>query len=81
MKDSLGYVLRLILEERTMSKIGNYVLGRIEDNDNIRYRNNYGYGSHMVLWLAHNRREKNKRNEESKAGNGQVFKGSDLRWA
>ena len=69
-----------------MSKIGNYVLGRIEDNDNIRYRNNYGYGSHMVLWLAHNRREKSKRTEESNAGNGQVFKGSfstrsGIRWA
>ena len=35
----------------------------------------------MVLWLAHNRREKNKRTEESNAGNGKVFKGSDLRWA
>ena len=64
-----------------MSKIGNYVLGRIEDNDNIRYRNNYGYGSHMVLWLAHNRREKSKRIEESNADSRQVFTRSGIRWA
>ena len=56
-----------------MSKIGSYVLGRIEDNDNIRYRNNYGYGSHMVLWLAHNRREKSKRTTESNADSRQMF--------
>ena len=64
-----------------MSKIGSYALERMDDEANTRYRNDYGTGSHMVLWLAHNRREKNKRNEVSKAGNGQVFKGSDLRWA
>lgn len=64
-----------------MSKIGNYVLGRIEDNDNIRYRNNYGYGSHMVLWLEHIRREKSKRIEESNADSRQMFTRSGIRWA
>jgi len=64
-----------------MSKIGNYVLGRIEDNDNIRYRNNYGYGSHMVLWFEHIRREKSKRIEESNADSRQMFTRSDIRWA
>lgn len=64
-----------------MSKIGSYVLGRIEDNDNIRYRNNYGYGSHMVLWFEHIRREKSKRIEESNADSRQVFTRSGIRWA
>ena len=64
-----------------MSKIGNYVLGRIEDNDNIRYRNNYGYGSHMVLWFEHIRREKSKRIEESNADSRQMFTRSGIRWA
>jgi len=64
-----------------MSKIGSYVLGRIEDNDNIRYRNNYGYGSHMVLWFEHIRREKSKRIEESNADSRQMFTRSDIRWA
>ena len=64
-----------------MSKIGNYVLGRIEDNDNIRYRNNYGYGSHMVLWFEHIRREKSKRIEESNEDSRQMFTRSGIRWA
>ena len=64
-----------------MSKIGSYVLGRIEDNDNIRYRNNYGYGSHMVLWFEHIRREKSKRVEESNADSRQMFTRSGIRWA
>lgn len=64
-----------------MSKIGSYVLGRIEDNDNIRYRNNYGYGSHMVLWFEHIRREKSKRIEESNADSRQMFTRSGIRWA
>ena len=64
-----------------MSKIGNYVLGRIEDNDNIRYRNNYGYGSHMVLWFEHIRREKSKRIEESNADSRQMFTRAGIRWA
>jgi len=63
-----------------MSKIGNYVLGRIEDNDNIRYRNNYGYGSHMVLWFEHIRREKSKRITELNADSRQMFTRSGIRW-
>lgn len=32
-----------------MSKIGNYVLGRQENEYDNRYRNDFGNGSHMVL--------------------------------
>ena len=40
-----------------MSKIGNYVLGEIEENANTRYRNDYGNEPHMVLWYSYLRRK------------------------
>ena len=40
-----------------MSKIGNFVLGEIEENADARYRNDYGHGSHMVLWYSYIRRK------------------------
>lgn len=40
-----------------MSKIGNYVLGEIEENADARYRNDYSYEPHMVLWYKYLRRK------------------------
>ena len=40
-----------------MSKIGNYVLGEKEENADARYRNDYGYEPHMVLWYTYLRRK------------------------
>ena len=40
-----------------MSKIGNYVLGEMEENANTRYRNDYGNEPHMVLWYSYLRRK------------------------
>ena len=36
-----------------MSKIGNYVLGEIEENADTRYRNDYSNEPHMVLWYSY----------------------------
>lgn len=40
-----------------MSKIGNYVLERQENEYDNRYRNNFQDGSHLVLWDTDGSRE------------------------